>query len=50
MLAQTRAVLEKYAAAGGTYNEVVIETRRTPYIDDLEAFNAVFHPFIKKGF
>lgn len=48
MLAQTRAVLEKYAAAGGTYNEVVIEnTAHAPYIDDLEAFNAVFHPFIK---
>ncbi|MCB9102492.1 MAG: alpha/beta hydrolase [Anaerolineales bacterium] len=45
MLGQTRAVLEKYAAAGGSYREVVIpNTAHVPYIENLAAFNAVFHP------
>lgn len=47
MVAQTRAVLDKYAANGGNYREVVIENAaHAPYIDDLAAFSAVFHPFI----
>ena len=45
MLGQTRAVLEKYAAAGGSYREVVIpDTAHVPYIENLAAFNAMFHP------
>jgi pimeloyl-ACP methyl ester carboxylesterase len=44
MLGQTRAVLEKYAAAGGTYSEVVIEdAAHAPYLDKLEDFNRAFH-------
>lgn len=40
MLAQTRAVLEKYAASGGRYQEVVIpDAGHTPYIEKPNEFN-----------
>ncbi len=49
MVSQTRYVLEKYAAAGGSYSEVVIdETGHTPYIEKPAEFNAAFHPFISR--
>jgi len=44
MVSQTRAVLEKYQAAGGQFHEAVIEdTGHTPYIEKPEAFNRLFH-------
>jgi pimeloyl-ACP methyl ester carboxylesterase len=44
MLDQTRAVLEKYAAAGGAYQEVVIQdTGHAPFIEKLDVFNLSFH-------
>ncbi len=44
MLGQTRAVLERYAAAGGSYREVVIDdAAHAPFIEKPDAFNAVFH-------
>ena len=44
MLGQTRAVLEKYAARGGAFEEVVLENAaHVPFIDQPEKFNAVFH-------
>jgi pimeloyl-ACP methyl ester carboxylesterase len=44
MIGQIRAVLEKYAAAGGSYQEVVIEdTGHVPFIEKPDAFNEVFH-------
>ena len=47
MVDQTRAVLEKYAAAGGRYREVVIEDAgHMPYIEKPAQFNAVFHDHI----
>ncbi|MDZ4764056.1 MAG: alpha/beta hydrolase [Chloroflexota bacterium] len=47
MVGQTRAVLEKYTAAGGQYQEVVIdETGHTPYIEKPDEFNRAFHAFI----
>jgi len=47
MLGQTRAVLEKYAAAGGSYDEVVIEnSAHVPFITDPDEYDAVFHPFL----
>jgi pimeloyl-ACP methyl ester carboxylesterase len=47
MLGQTRDVLEKYAAAGGPYQEVVIpDTGHLPFIEKPEAFNQVFHKHI----
>lgn len=47
MLAQTRAVLDRYQASGGSYREVVIEdTAHTPYIEKPEEFNRHFHVHI----
>jgi len=44
MLGQTRAVLERYRAAGGAYEEVVIEdTGHVPFIEKLPEFNRIFH-------
>lgn len=44
MLKQTRAVLDRYAAAGGSYREVVIEdAAHAPFIEKPDEFNAVFH-------
>ncbi|MEW6029659.1 MAG: alpha/beta fold hydrolase [Chloroflexota bacterium] len=48
MLGQTRAVLEKYAASGGSYREVVIEDAgHLPFIEKPEEFNRAFHAHIK---
>lgn len=47
MLGQTRAVLERYAAAGGYYREVVLQNAgHAPYIDDVENFNHAFHTWL----
>lgn len=47
MVGQTRAVLEKYKAAGGEYRELVLENvGHTPYLEQPEAFNAAFHEHI----
>jgi pimeloyl-ACP methyl ester carboxylesterase len=44
MIGQTRAVLERYAAAGGSYAEVVIDDcGHVPFIEKPEEFNRVFH-------
>lgn len=44
MVSQTRAVLDRYAAAGGTFREVVIqEAGHSPYLEKLDEFNAAFH-------
>ena len=41
MLAQTRAVLDRYAAAGGHYREVAIEdSGHGPHLDQPERFRA----------
>ncbi len=48
MLSQTRAVLQKYAAAGGWFKEVVIEDAgHAPYIERLEEFNRQLHAFLE---
>jgi pimeloyl-ACP methyl ester carboxylesterase len=47
MLGQTRAVLERYAAAGGKYREEVIpDAAHVPFITDPEAYDEVFHAFL----
>ena len=47
MVSQTRAVLEQYAAAGGSFEEVVIEdTGHTPYVEKPDEFNRIFHKHI----
>ena len=44
MVSQTRAVLEKYTDAGGSYREVVIEDAgHVPFIEKPEEFNIAFH-------
>lgn len=48
MLDQTRAVLEKYAAAGGAFQEIVIQDAgHVPFIEKPQEFNAVFHAHLK---
>lgn len=47
MLAQTRKVLKTYVAAGGHYEEIVIEgAGHVPFIEKPAVFNAVFHAFL----
>lgn len=44
MVGQTRAVLQKYAAAGGKFREEVIQdTGHSPYIEKPAEFNALLH-------
>lgn len=41
MIAQTRAVLDRYAAAGGTVTEVVIDgTAHSPHVEKPAEFRA----------
>ncbi len=48
MLGQIRAVLQKYAANGGRYQEVALEDcGHTPYLEKPEAFSAAFHAHLK---
>lgn len=47
MVAQTRAVLERFKAAGGTYREEVFEDcGHTPYVEKPEAFMDTLLPFL----
>ncbi len=49
MLDQIKAVLDEYEAQGGSYQEEVIaDAGHSPFIEKAEAFNAAFHPFLKK--
>lgn len=49
MVDQTRTVLEKYAANGGSFKEVVIEeTGHSPYIEKPEEFMNVLTDFLAK--
>lgn len=48
MLAQTRAVLDQYAAKGGSYEEVVIgDAGHSPYLEKPAEFNAAFHKHLQ---
>lgn len=50
MIQQTRDVLQKYAAQGGVFEEHVIEnTAHSPHLEKPEAFNRLFHDFLKKA-
>jgi pimeloyl-ACP methyl ester carboxylesterase len=50
MISQIRHVLEKYAAAGGSYREVVIEdAAHAPYVERPQEFNAHFHSHLQGG-
>lgn len=43
MVSQTRYVLDRYAANGGTYQEVELDAGHSPHLEQPEAFNKVFH-------
>jgi pimeloyl-ACP methyl ester carboxylesterase len=50
MIAQTRAVLDRYAAAGGTYDEVVLaDTGHSPHIEKPAEFDGALLEFLAKG-
>ena len=50
MIAQTRHVLDSYAAAGGSVEEVVIEDcGHTPFIEKADEFNQALHAFLEQG-
>ncbi|HEU5475617.1 MAG TPA: alpha/beta hydrolase [Actinophytocola sp.] len=50
MVAQTRAVLERYAAAGGTFDEVAIaDTGHSPHIEKPAEFMAALREILGKG-
>lgn len=50
MVGQTRAVLEQYAAAGGSFKEVVFENcGHTPYVEKPEEFNRLFHEHVSRA-
>ncbi|HPH97862.1 MAG TPA: alpha/beta hydrolase [Anaerolineaceae bacterium] len=50
MLQQTRSVLEKYTAAGGSFVEhVIANAGHGPHIEKPEEFNALFHAFLQKA-
>jgi len=47
MLGQTRRVLDRYEAAGGSYTEIIIEgAAHVPFIEDPKEFDAAFHAHI----
>ena len=49
MVTQTRAVFEKYAASGGSFEEqVIVDTAHSPHIQKPQEFNAIFHAFLQK--
>jgi pimeloyl-ACP methyl ester carboxylesterase len=49
MVSQTRAVLERYAASGGSFEEHVIEgTAHGPHIEKPDEFNALLHAFLEQ--
>jgi pimeloyl-ACP methyl ester carboxylesterase len=50
MVAQTRAVLDRYASAGGTYDEVVIpDTGHSPHLEKPAEFGAALRQILGKG-
>jgi pimeloyl-ACP methyl ester carboxylesterase len=47
MVTQTRAVLDRYAAAGGRYDEVVVEgAGHSPHVERPEEFQQAFFAFL----
>lgn len=49
MVGQTRAVLDRYAAAGGEYREVVLDTGHSPHIERPEEFSAALAEGLTRG-
>lgn len=50
MVTQTRAVLDRYAAAGGTYDEIVFaDTGHSPHVEKPAEFSAALREILAKG-
>lgn len=50
MVTQTRAVLDRYAAAGGHYDEVVVEgAGHSPHVERPEEFRRTFFDFLSRA-
>jgi pimeloyl-ACP methyl ester carboxylesterase len=50
MVSQTRAVLDAYAGAGGSYREVALErSGHGPHLDQPEAFRAALLEHLSDG-
>jgi pimeloyl-ACP methyl ester carboxylesterase len=50
MLAQTRAVLDRYAEAGGTYDEIVVaDAGHSPHLEKPAEFSAALREILAKG-
>ncbi len=50
MIAQTRAVFDQYAAAGGQYKEnIIVDAAHSPHIQKPDEFNQLFHAFLKQA-
>jgi pimeloyl-ACP methyl ester carboxylesterase len=50
MVSQMRDVLDKYAAKGGRYQEVVLaDTAHSPHIEAPAAFNTALHAFLQES-
>ena len=50
MIDQIRAVLDQYAANGGSYvEEVIADAGHSPFLEQPEAFNAIFHAFLQRS-
>lgn len=50
MIAQTRAVLEQYAAHGGAFTEhVIADTAHSPHLEKPAEFKALFHEFLSRA-
>ena len=50
MIGQIRTFLERYAAGGGSYKEIVIEDAgHVPFIEKPEEFNQAFHAHLKES-
>ena len=48
MIDQTRAALEQYVAAGGSYKEIVMQDcGHVPFIEKPDEFNRYFHAHLK---
>lgn len=47
MVSQTRAVLEKYQANGGTYTELILDAGHAPHLEKPEAFLKAFVAFLE---
>jgi pimeloyl-ACP methyl ester carboxylesterase len=49
MVSQMRAVLERYAANGGSFSEVVLDAAHSPHIEQPEAFKKAFLAFLAES-